>query len=148
MFYFQSVRYLVGCKWGFDWQVWPWLNYPSYVYGGAYLVSRAAVGPLLAAAKMMPYFRLEDVYLVALCARKAAGVRIFTSDRIFSLNRRCSYNPFWAIKQVTWLTYGPEDMAAADRNVRKFYLLDEQLVMTADFFMPLTLMTNADFNAE
>ena len=73
------------------------------------------------AARVTPYFRLEDVYLVSLCARKA-GVCVISSDKIFTLNRRCSYNPFCAIKQATWLTHTPEDIVAADRNVRKFYI--------------------------
>lgn len=67
-------------KWYVSTEVWPWQNYPPYLYGGSYLISRAAIGPLLAAAQVTPYFMFEDVYLIGLCARKA-GVLVMSNDR-------------------------------------------------------------------
>lgn len=60
--------------------MWPWPSYPSYLYGGCYLLGRKALAPLLAAAQTTPYFPFEDLYLIGLCSRKAK-IPLWASDR-------------------------------------------------------------------
>ena len=61
-------------------EVWPWPTYPSYLYGGCYLVGRGSLGPLLAAAQTTPFFPFEDLYLIGLCSRKAQ-IPLWTFDK-------------------------------------------------------------------
>lgn len=72
-------------EWYVSFEVWPWYNYPPYLYGGSYLISRAAIEPLLAAAQVTPYFIFEDVYLIGLCARKA-NVLVLSNYRYALIN--------------------------------------------------------------
>jgi hypothetical protein len=61
-------------------ELWPWPAYPSYLYGGCYLLGRKALAPLLTAAQSTPYFPFEDLYLIGLCSRKA-HVPLWTFDK-------------------------------------------------------------------
>lgn len=49
--------------------------------GGAYVITRSAVRPLLAAAQTTPYAPFEDLYISGLCAFKAK-VAIYASKRL------------------------------------------------------------------
>ena len=49
---------------------WPWKEYPSWVWGPAYLLTHEAIVPLLAAIQTTPIFPFEDVYLSGICAEK------------------------------------------------------------------------------
>lgn len=60
--------------------IWPWSTYPSYNYGGFYMISGAAIRKLLVATLSVPYIQFEDLYLIGLCAR-LARVQIMVSDR-------------------------------------------------------------------
>ena len=53
--------------------------------GGAYVVSRAAMRPLLAAAQTTPFLPFEDVYVSGLCAFRA-GVSLQTPERYLQSN--------------------------------------------------------------
>ena len=61
-------------------QTWPWSKYPPYLFGGAYVIGRDAVGHLLAAAQTTPFFVFEDVYITGLCAYKA-NITVISSKR-------------------------------------------------------------------
>ena len=67
------VKTVLG-KWSMSKEIWPWSTYPAYVSGGSILISRMAIGPLLAAAQVTPYFEMEDVYVSGLIAEKAGVV--------------------------------------------------------------------------
>lgn len=54
--------------------------------GGAYVLSRAAIKPLLAAAQTTPYFPFEDVYISGLCAQKA-NVTLETPERLYKMKK-------------------------------------------------------------
>ena len=49
-------------------------QYPSFLAGPGYLMSRSTARRLLAASPAVPVFHLEDVYITGLLARKA-GIR-------------------------------------------------------------------------
>ena len=63
-------------KWGVSHERWPWTTYPGYLSGGCILISGRAVGLLLAAAQVTPYFDIDDVYTSGIIASKA-GITIW-----------------------------------------------------------------------
>ena len=75
-FHFTENKYCVSTE------EWPWPKYPAYLFGGAYLMGRDTVRPLLAAAQTTPFFALEDVYLTGLCTVKA-NLNVFISEKYF-----------------------------------------------------------------
>lgn len=50
--------------------MWPWERFPSFAYGGNYLLSRKVIGPLLLTSQTTPFIPMEDIYLMALCANQ------------------------------------------------------------------------------
>lgn len=63
-----------------SYDAWPWTTYPPYVYGGIYLITKRAVIKLLAAIQVTPLIEYEDLYIVGLCATKAA-VQVMVAER-------------------------------------------------------------------
>jgi hypothetical protein len=55
-------------------EMWPWPRYPSYLMGGAYLISggSSTLRRLLAAVQTTPFFPLEDAYIIGLCAPRVS----------------------------------------------------------------------------
>ena len=67
-------------KWGISYSRWPWRNYPDYVRGPCNIFSGRAVGLLLAAAQVTPYYHIaEDVYTTGIIAEKA-GVTVWRNE--------------------------------------------------------------------
>ena len=62
-------------------EVWPWPRYPSYLMGGAYLISggSSTLRRLLAAVQTTPFFPLEDAYIIGLCAPRVDIAIRYTS---------------------------------------------------------------------
>lgn len=105
--------------------MWPWSNYPPYITGGAYLMDKTAVAPLLAAAQTIPYLHIEDIYLSGLCARKA-GVELLVSYRMLSLiSDEVSYDLMeeaWLINNtVMWLTSSDLEMISSHLAVEYYF---------------------------
>lgn len=64
---------LADGKYALNKDSWPLKEFPRFVNGGGYLVSRSAVAHLLAAAQSTPVLPVEDVYVTGLCA---SGARV------------------------------------------------------------------------
>ena len=62
-------------------ELWPWPRYPSYLMGGAYLISggSSTLRRLLAAVQTTPFFPLEDAYIIGLCAPRVDIAIRYTS---------------------------------------------------------------------
>ncbi|KAK7501947.1 hypothetical protein BaRGS_00006699 [Batillaria attramentaria] len=63
-----------GDKWFVSDLDYPGDTYPKYVFGGGYVMTRAAAKALVAASSSTDYLHLEDVYVTGVLARRA-GVR-------------------------------------------------------------------------
>ena len=61
-------------------ELWPWNYYPPYLSGGSTLIGGRAIGPLLAAAQVTPFYFIDDLYFTGLLAKKA-GVSLRLSEK-------------------------------------------------------------------
>jgi len=68
--YIKNPNYFAG-KWSLSIGEWPWSSFPSYFFGPSTLITGQAVRPLLDAAKVSPYFWIDDIYLSGILAEKA-----------------------------------------------------------------------------
>ena len=103
-------------------ETWPWEKYPSYLLGGCYMISRTALGPLLAAASTTPFFVFEDIYLNGLCAPKAQVV-VKSSKKFVAVRGNKPPDACFVRDTVTWVS--------RDMNVSQ--------VVTDDFFEQKTI---------
>ena len=66
---------------------WPWKKMPKYAMGSGYLIAGRAIGPLVAAAQVIPFPQpngaLEDLYVTSLCA-EIAQVSFRSSENRYS----------------------------------------------------------------
>ena len=67
---------------------WPWEKLPPYAMGSCYLIAGRAIGPLVAAAQVIPFPQpngsFEDLYVTSFCA-EIANVTFRTSPSKYSL---------------------------------------------------------------
>ncbi|KAI9563616.1 hypothetical protein GHT06_011080 [Daphnia sinensis] len=102
-------------------ELWPWPTYPSYLYGGCYLLGRKSLGLLLAAAKMTPYFPFEDLYLIGLCSRKA-HVPLWTFEKMFVMeNGNKTGEPCFVGQSITWQTRSDNQFLESHQATEQLY---------------------------
>ncbi|XP_057376585.1 beta-1,3-galactosyltransferase 1-like [Daphnia carinata] len=101
--------------------VWPWPTYPSYLYGGSYLLGRKSLGLLLEAAQTTPYFPFEDLYLIGLCSRKA-HVPLWTCEKMFVMeNSNKTGEPCFVGQSITWQTRSDNQFLESHQATEELY---------------------------
>ena len=77
---------------------WPWMTAPNYVDGSSYLISGTAIGPLVAAAQVTPFFQpngsSEDVYVTGILTEVANVTLRFASEK-YKLHFYMLCSPFY-----------------------------------------------------
>ncbi|XP_055322562.1 beta-1,3-galactosyltransferase 5-like [Sitodiplosis mosellana] len=71
-------------------------RFPSFVVGGAYLISRSAIHDLYMKALTLPYLKLEDVFITGIVAQLMNVKRIFGFEKFnLALNQSIAFDtPF------------------------------------------------------
>ena len=67
-------------KWFLSAEEWPWSHFPAYFSGPNILITGKSITPLLDAAKVTPYFWIDDVYVTGILTEKA-GVTLYGSPK-------------------------------------------------------------------
>lgn len=80
-----------GDKWFVSELDYPSDVYPTYVFGGAYVMTRAAAESILAASLKADYLHLEDVFITGILARAAGVVHVSHPGFAFWTSKRPSF---------------------------------------------------------
>jgi len=112
-----------------SWELWPWKTYPHYLYGPSVLIPGGeGVRRLLEAAKTVPYYHIDDVYLNGLLTEKA-NISIEPIDR-FYCPAAPEEPPACYIKwTASWLTNTSEQMYRSHEAVESFYYYNTNAMM-------------------
>ena len=79
-----------GDKWFVSYLDYPSDVYPTYVFGGGYVMTRAAAESVLAASLKVEYLHLEDVFITGILARAAGVAHVSHPGFAFWTSRRPS----------------------------------------------------------
>jgi len=67
-------------KWILSAEEWPWSTFPLYFSGLSVLITGKSLNPLLDAAKVTPFFWIDDVYVTGILS-EIAGVTLYGSSK-------------------------------------------------------------------
>ena len=104
-----------------SWELWPWKTYPPYLYGPSVLIPGGeGVRRLLEAAKTVPYYPIDDVYLNGLLAEKA-NISIEPIERFYCPEAPEEPPACYIQWTASWLTNTSEQMYSSHEAVENFY---------------------------
>nr|CAH0110642.1 unnamed protein product [Daphnia galeata] len=142
---FEIIDQLENGKWTY--KEWPWIQYPEYINGPAYLLHGSAILPLLAAFQTTPMIPFEDIYITGLCTEKAGIKKRITSGpfRFFSIREilptACELRIY-----IAWLTdnHAESHVAVDDfyNNVTHCTTDSNGIKRTFDYTEPIQFVFN------
>ncbi|OQV24721.1 putative Acetylgalactosaminyl-O-glycosyl-glycoprotein beta-1,3-N-acetylglucosaminyltransferase [Hypsibius exemplaris] len=71
----EIVQRSKSSKWHVPWALFGEKHYPPYCYGGGYILTNNLVGLLAEAAKGVPYYWIDDVFVTGFTARQVPNVK-------------------------------------------------------------------------